>query len=198
MELTTLLHISGGQDSTYVAYKWLQENPNEKILLHHVNLQHTAENRLEYEKTAVEKILTFFNKSGLTNYEYHESTFLYGSLPRISIKDIQIVSVFSSIILKTPKWNTIQKLLLSWHINEVNRDDIKKGFRVKKMLEALEVGREIEFVFPIENMTRVEMARRMPIDLLKSVHCCRRPINGNKCGRCHTCIELKENGIFDI
>jgi 7-cyano-7-deazaguanine synthase in queuosine biosynthesis len=194
--ITTLLHLSGGQDSTYVAYKWLKEHPNETLLLHHVNLKHRAENRLIVEKAAVQNILKYFKKIGLDNFIYKESSFDYGDLPRISIKDIQIVSLFSSIILKTPKYESIDTLLLSWHKGEVDREDIKKGFRVKKMLEALEVGRNIKLSFPIEFMTRKEMFDDTPKELTKYMWSCRKPRNGSHCGVCKTCIELKEEGIF--
>lgn len=194
--ITTLLHLSGGQDSTYVAYKWLKEHPNETLLLHHVNLKHRAENRLIVEKYAVQNILKYFKKIGLDNFIYKESSFDYGDLPRISIKDIQIVSLFSSVILKTPKYKSIDTLLLSWHKGEVDREDIKKGFRVKKMLEALEVDRNIKLSFPIEFMTRKEMFEDTPKELTKYMWSCRKPRNGSHCGVCKTCIELKEEGIF--
>lgn len=194
--ITTLLHFSGGQDSTYVAYKWLKEHPDEILLLHHVNLKHKAENRLIVEKAAVHNILNYFKHIGLNNFRYLESSFDYGDLPRISVKDIQIVSLFTSIILKTPQYNTINKLLLSWHDGEVNREDIRKGYRVRKMLDALEVDRPIEFIFPIEYMTRKEMFDDTPKELVKYMWSCRKPKNGSHCGSCKTCIELKKEGIL--
>lgn len=195
-KITTLLHFSGGQDSTYVAYKWLKNNPDETIILHHVNLYHKAENRLVQEKKAVKKILEYFRQNGLSNFMYHESSFSYGNLPRITVKDIQIVSVFSAIILKTERYKSISRLLLAWHKGEVNREDIKKGFRVRKMLEALEIDRSIDFVFPIENTTRKEMFDDMPLSLTKLVWSCRKPENNNHCGKCKTCLELKKSNIF--
>lgn len=194
--ITTLLHFSGGQDSTYVAYKWLKEHPDEILLLHHVNLKHEAENRLMVERTAVHNSLNYFKRIGLSNFIYLESSFDYGDLPRISIKDIQIVALFTSVILKTPQYNTIDKLLLSWHKGEVNREDIRKGYRVRKMLDALEVDRPIEFVFPIEYMTRKEMFNDTPKELMKYMWSCRKPKNGSHCSSCKTCRELKEEGIL--
>src|SRR5690606_3432523 len=182
--ITTLLHFSGGQDSTYAAYKWLKEHPNEILLIHHLNLKHKAENRLTVEKAAV------------NNFIYLESSFDYGNLPRISIKDIQIVALFTGIILRTPQYKTINKLLLSWHKGEVHREDIKKGYRVKKILDALEVDRHVEFVFPIEHLTRREMFDDTPKELIKYMWSCRKPKNGSHCGVCKTCIELKQEGIL--
>src|SRR5690554_5062689 len=86
-KLTTLLHLSGGQDSTYVAWKWLKDNPDEVLLIHHINLLSGGENRMAQENRAVRNILEFLRSEGLYNFIYHESGFNYGSLPRISIKD---------------------------------------------------------------------------------------------------------------
>ena len=194
-KLTTLLHLSGGQDSTYVAWKWLKDNPNEALLIHHVNLLSGGENRLVQENRAVRNILEFFRSEGLDNFVCYESDFSYGNLPRISIKDIQICTVFSSIILRTPQFNNIKKILLAWHKGEVNEPGINRGYRVKAMLKAFEID-GVELEFPIDEMTRRQMADDMPEDLLKLVHTCRKPDKRGACGKCKTCREMKEAGLF--
>src|SRR5690606_3686970 len=186
---------SGGQDSTYVAWKWLKDNPDEVLLIHHINLLSGAENRLAQENRAVRKILEFLRSEGLDNFVYHESDFNYGSLPRISIKDIQICTVFSSIILRTPQFNNIKTILLSWHKGEVNDPGIDRGFRVKALFKAFETE-GINLEFPISEMTRRQMADDMPADLLKLAHTCRKPDMRGACGKCKTCMEMKEAGIF--
>jgi 7-cyano-7-deazaguanine synthase in queuosine biosynthesis len=195
--ITTLLNFSGGMDSTHVLYTWLKNNPSEVLLVHHINLRHSKEDRLTNEQKAVKNVLKWLKRNGLTNFIYHESSFDYGDLPRISVKDIQIVALFAGIILRTPQWKAIDKVLLSWHKGEVDRIDIQKGKRVKAMFTALEVP-EVEFLFPIENMSRKEMAATMPTELLRLTHSCRKPNGFKNCGRCKTCIELKEAKIFKI
>jgi 7-cyano-7-deazaguanine synthase in queuosine biosynthesis len=188
---TTLLHLSGGQDSTFVLFDWLRKNPHETILVHHVNLFHKAENRLNPEKKAVRNILEWLRKNKLDNFIYEESEFSYGSLDRITVKDIQIISVFTSIILKTPRFESIRTLLLSWHEGEVFSEEINRGFRVKKMMEALEVPEgKVTLEFPIMNMTREDMLHQMPLSLFKLIHSCRKPINFSPCGKCKTCLEF--------
>lgn len=191
----TLLQISGGQDSAYVAWKWLTENPDKILFLHHINLYHPAENRLVPENEAVRKILKFFDRNRLKNYVYFESGFSYGALPCLSIKDIQICALFAGIILRTPQFKNIKTLLLSWHQGEVDRVDINRGFRVKDMFKALDIE-GIDFQFPIIDMTREQMAAEMPERLLKLVHTCRRPSRDGACGKCKTCLEMKEAGIW--
>jgi 7-cyano-7-deazaguanine synthase in queuosine biosynthesis len=193
-----LLHISGGMDSTYVVWRWLKDNPDKRILLHHVKLRHEKEDRLEMEMKSVKNILNWLIKNGMTNWEYQESSFDYGSLPRITVKDIQIVSVFSSIILKTPQWKSIDTILLSWHLGEVNSEEIRRGWRVKTMLHSLEVDRDINIEFPIEFMSREDMARDMPEELLALSHSCRKPVKNQHCGKCKTCKELIEAKVFNV
>lgn len=192
---STLLHLSGGQDSTYVAWKWLSDHPGEVLLIHHINLYHRIENRLNEEKKAVARILEWLRANGLSNFVYFESDFSYGNLPRISIKDIQICTVFSSIILRTPNFKQIKTILLSWHKGEVNAPGINRGYRVKALLKAFEIE-GIQLEFPISEMTRRDMAHEMPSDLLALVHTCRKPQNGRSCGRCRTCKEMRAAGIW--
>lgn len=192
---TTLLHLSGGQDSVYVAWKWLTEHPNEVLFLHHINLYHSAENRLDHERKAVQSVLEWFLDNGIENWVYYESTFSYGNLPRISIKDIQICTVFTAIIAKTQQFSNVKTLLLSWHKGEVDRVDINRGFRVKAMLKAFEID-WLKIEFPIIDHTRKQMADEMPKELLERVHFCRSPLKNRNCGVCKTCREYKEAGIF--
>jgi 7-cyano-7-deazaguanine synthase in queuosine biosynthesis len=195
MNTTTLLAVSGGLDSTYVLWDWLRSHPNERISIFHVNLRHKAEDRLHVESQAYDKIIVQLNKLGLSNFnDLGHVHFSYGTLPRITIKDIQIVAMFKSIILKT--YPTIDTVLLSWHKGEVDRDDIKRGYRVKSMFKALEVDRAIKLEFPIEHKTRAEMVAELPENLLSLVHSCRKPKVGKRvCGQCKTCLEYIEENL---
>lgn len=192
--MCTLIHISGGMDSVYTAYKHLVTEPRNKLFLHHIKLRHRAENRLEQEQQAVNNVLAWFNLQGLRNYEYFESVFDYGNLPRIAIKDIQVVSVFSAIMLKTPFFGNISKIKVPWHKGEVHLEEKKRGHRIRKILQALE-AREVELEFPIAHMSRQEMAADMPKELLDMCHCCRKPVGNEACGKCATCKELADAGI---
>ena len=192
---TTLLQFSGGQDSSYVAWKWLTDNPDKVLLLHHINLYHYKEDRVDYENKAVHNILDWFQKNDINNWLYYESDFSYGNLPRISIKDIQICALFAGIIFRTPTFKTLDTLLLSWHIGEVNAPEIGRGYRVLDMFKALQVE-GVTLEFPIEFHTREQMASEMPSELLQLVHTCRRPIKDKACGKCKTCKEMIKAKIW--
>jgi 7-cyano-7-deazaguanine synthase in queuosine biosynthesis len=194
----TLLHFSGGQDSTYALYSYLRDNPKKHLLVHHVNLNHKAEDRVNQEAAACKKIMRWLRANGYGNFTYLESSFSYGDLPRISIKDIQVVAMFTGIILRTTEYKHIKKVILSWHRGEVNAPEIGRGYRVKKVLKGLDVEEDrYELLFPIEHLTRQDMAEDMPSTLLGLCHCCRKPVGNKSCGRCKPCKELIAAGIFN-
>lgn len=191
---TTLIHLSGGLDSTYVLYKHLSDFPSEKVLIHHVNLHHKDENRLNEELKAVSQITEWLSKNVSSNFIYHESSFDYGSLPRIAVKDIQVVSFFTAIILRTPSFNTIRKIKFGWHKGEVAQNEALRALKVTRVLKSLET-REIQYSFPIADKSRKEMYNELPAELLALVKSCRKPhIYGGPCYECKTCKEyINEN-----
>jgi 7-cyano-7-deazaguanine synthase in queuosine biosynthesis len=199
MEPEVLIAFSGGLDSTFILWQHLIENPNSKALVFHVELNTKREPRAERENMAVKEILKWFTENGLNNFEYIEGfKFDYGDFRRVTIKDIQIISMFKAIILKREKYNSITKIKFGWHRGEVNSEEINKGFRVKKMFEALEVNRKIEFLFPIEHLTRKDMVEKLPNDLLKLISSCRKPILNKPCKKCKTCLEFINEGLMPL
>jgi 7-cyano-7-deazaguanine synthase in queuosine biosynthesis len=193
--MATLITLSGGLDSTFVLWQHLTEHPEEETVVFHIELRHKKEDRLQQERMACKQLVKELQKMG-HKFTYIEGPrFDYGNLPRITIKDIQIVAMFKAIVLKSPQWHHINTIKFGWHKGEVNRDDINKGYRVRKMFEALEVDREIDFVFPIENTTRKEMVKQLPPDILKWVRSCRKPMFNNPCRNCKTCREYMAEGL---
>lgn len=189
---TTLIHISGGMDSTLTAYQHLMQHPEQLLLLHHVNLYHPRENRVMVEHEAVKNILDWFTKNTPANFIYHESVFSYGTLPLISVKDIQIISFFSGIIIR--KYKSITTIKSGWHAREVHPNPDKRGHRVKAILQALNIN-HIQLEFPIKDLLREQVAKSLPLPLLEMCRCCRNPGNTGPCHTCITCRELIENNL---
>lgn len=191
---TILINLSGGLDSTYTAYTLLKENPDKQFLFFHLILIN-QEKRHEAEIKAVQNVLKYFKENGLNNFEYIESTFDYGDLSRVTIKDIQIVAMFNAIILKSPKWSKIDEIPLCWHKGEVNLAG-EKGQRVLTMFKTLEVERPIKLTFPIEHLTRRQMIDNMPKELLNFVTSCRnKDKDNNTCGTCSACEQYKKEHL---
>ena len=192
-----MIALSGGLDSIYALWKWFNTWPGESIVIHHVELRHRAENRLEPERRAVENIMNWFRAQGYDNFFYHTSGWDYGDIPRIHLKDIQIVAMFSAALLKMKEYSTVNNLILSWHKGEVNAPSNNRGFRVRNMLRTMEVPRYINFLFPIEHLTRRQMVEELPEELLSFVHSCRSPLNedGEPCGKCIACKQYLKEGL---
>src|SRR5690606_8661524 len=93
-----LINLSGGIDSTYAAYKYLRENPNKKLLLHHCVLKN-FQNRWPKEKEAVEKVLQYLERKNLKNFDYIETVFDYGGIGSM-IHDIEMIGFMTAIILR--------------------------------------------------------------------------------------------------
>jgi 7-cyano-7-deazaguanine synthase in queuosine biosynthesis len=196
MKPKVLISLSGGLDSAFVAWQHLTQCPDEKVLFHHVILKHLAENRSHKELMAVKNLLKFFREKGYHNFEYHESSFDYGSLPRIAIKDIQVVALFQAIILRSPNYDYIDTIKFGWHKGEVDTVENNRGYRVKNMFKGLDVREDINFEFPIKDMTRSELVAGLPEKMLDLVHSCRKPRAGRPiCGTCKTCQEYMAEGL---
>lgn len=193
--MTTLLHISGGLDSVYTAYIWLKNNSTNKILLHHVNLQHREEDRLEEETKAMSEVLDWFKNNGLDNFEYRESTLLYGDLKGF-IRDFMAISFFTAAILK--EFRFIDTILSTRHAQENNLTEEQRNEMIFSILKPLGIKRDIKFDYPNGQTNRKDMFENMPLDLYKLCKSCRKPIQGKPCKRCRTCKQFITLGINPI
>jgi len=187
-----LIHLSGGQDSTFTLWDYLNRNPNSRVVVHHVNLRHISENRHKKESQSARAIVQHFKKLGY-NIIPHESTFDYGTLPKIAVKDIQIIALFTSIIQKTSSL-ACKELLLSWHKGEVHLNEDEQGQRVKRLLNAYEAKID-KISFPIQHLTRSDMYNLMPKELFEMCWVCRSPINDEPCQKCKTCKEFIDSDL---
>lgn len=196
MNFDVLLNISGGLDSTFCLWQQLTEHPKEKILLHHIRLHSKKENRLDLEWKAVANILAWLEKQPYDNWEYHETSFDYGTLPDVTVRDIKVVAFFTGIILRTPSFGIIKRLIVPRHLGEVveAKDEPIKAYRILSVLLALEAPK-VRLVFPIEHLTRKDMVEKLPQELLECCHSCRRPIKGQPCGNCNTCRDYIQQGL---
>jgi 7-cyano-7-deazaguanine synthase in queuosine biosynthesis len=52
--------------------------------------------------------------------------------------------------------------------------------------------REVECIYPLVDVTKTEVMKMMPYELLKLCWYCRVPIDEKPCERCHTCKQVAE------
>jgi hypothetical protein len=190
---TTLIQLSGGIDSTFVLWWWLMNNPDEYAVVHHIDLIH-YENRNIQELESVDKILKWLDSQGLNNYFYLQNTFDYGNIPGL-VYDVEVCGFTAGIILSCERWSSIEKVLLPIYIygNETERE------KIRREVMKLTAKREVDCVYPLIGITKEDVMKMMPYELLKLCWYCRTPIDGKPCGNCHTCyhVDIVKNDVIE-
>jgi len=179
-----LVNLSGGIDSTYVAWQLLKRG--HKVVLHHC-IYKTKQNRWPRECEAVEAILNWFRANDLTNFSYEETTFDFGTISAKGTYDITTIGYMSGIVLHDERHADCKHVVIS-----ANRDDGTDGSprsRARETLMKMASGRKapINLVWPIKHMSKADVVKATPEDLLALCWYCRTPKNGKPCGECHTC-----------
>ena len=201
--IIAFINLSGGVDSTYYLWRWLRENPEQRILVHHCLF---LKKRLEKEKNACDNVLTYLNSVGLKNFKYVETGIQRGTVQG-KILDIELLSANTAIALKSCK--TIRQVLLPYCQEETAALDshIKSGgtiqtfdhthryWKVNQVYELLS-GKRYDYLFYKGDegglMSKRQMIQEMPQELFEKTWYCRRPTTeGQVCGKCHTCRKVQ-------
>lgn len=189
---TTLLLLSGGLDS--VLALWLHVERGEPIRTHHVRLSNW-EGRQPAEAAAVGRVLDWMRSHGYGHLIHHsESAFDYGDL-RYVVRDHNIWGLVAGIVLADPKRaGSITKVVRTFH-----RDSVVGGAASSHGRRAAEAWDQpiqrlarnpITYTFPLAEMTKADIVRALPSDLLALCWWCRRPRAGQPCHQCHTCRQV--------
>jgi len=202
--VTTFVNLSGGVDSTYYLWRWLRENPDEEILVHHCLF---LQRRLSQEKQACENILSYLKEEGLTNFQFVQTGVQRGTLQG-RILDIELLSGIAAVVVKNSP--TIQNILLPYskeETKELNRHYIEHGTiagynpthrytTVNIVMEALNQKKFNYIMYTDETkgiISKQQMMAEMPRELFDLTWYCRRPVGEDgKCGRCHTCRKVNK------
>jgi len=202
MKYRAFLNLSGGVDSTYYLWRWLRENPNEIIIVHHCLF---LKRRLKEEKEACDKIIAFLRKEGLKNFKYIETGMQKGTMQGKTM-DVEMLSGMTGIALKLAP--TVTDILLSYcqeetaelhkHLlagKEIKDFDPKHRYSiVNKVVETL-TQRNFNYICYRDEkgglLSKKAMIKEMPRELFAMTWYCRKPVNGKPCGVCHTCRKVK-------
>lgn len=187
MSPNVLINLSGGIDSVYAAWQSLK-NGDEPIL-HHCTLKNRSR-RWAHEKKAVSETLNYFSKVGLNKYKYLESGFDYGTLTHL-IYDVEIIGFLSGVVLRNPRYLSIDRVIVSVNANDPTGQDINNFRRTQaNAYTELVAGRKINWEYPMISMEKSEIISKMPRELVSSSWWCRRPQKNSKpCGYCRSCKE---------
>jgi len=182
IKATSLIQFSGGIDSTFVLWWWLVNNPQDYIVVHHIDLIH-YENRSKEELQAVDRVLRWLDSQGLTNYFYLQNTFDYGNIPGL-IFDVEVCGFTAGIILSCDLWQSVNKVFFPIYGNETKRE------QTRRQVMHLTSNRQVECIYPLVGHKKSDIMKMMPYELLKLCWYCRTPHNSQPCGKCHTCKEV--------
>jgi len=191
---TILAMYSGGLDSLGMVYKLLTEDEykNYAVHVHHVHNKN-AENRWRAEQIAVD-IATKELKTLGFKFAYSESEI--GTLPFGDkfMFDTDSMNFFAGYVCSVNP--NIVKVAMGMQANDANQRLEERRIRGNKILQAFTPA---EKIYPVMNMTKREIYDMLPESLRDKFWSCRRPQYSEKniapCGRCDTCLTLKEQGI---
>lgn len=187
-----LIAVSGGLDS--IALLWVVlTRSDDPIHVHHVQMR-GPRGRWEAERAAIETCLPLIREA-TRPFSYSESIFMLKENP--ARYDVTIVSTECA---KACKRLGIRPSLYAR--GGAAHDEKRSGIKRRRELaaQAWVKGWKPDpappVVFPISTMTRSEMWAMLPKDIREATWSCRRPKPGfAPCGGCHTCRELKAEGV---
>jgi 7-cyano-7-deazaguanine synthase in queuosine biosynthesis len=90
----------------------------------------------------------------------------------------------------------IKKVAMGMQANDANQRLEERRVRANKILSAFT---DAEKIFPVMDMTKREIYDMLPESLRNLFWSCRHPVYSEKniapCGRCDTCVKLREQAI---
>jgi len=185
---------SGGLDSLGMIYKLLTE-PEYKdhtLHIHHIH-HHNVEHRDRAEAVVVDRVLKELERMGYS-FIYSESEI--GSQPYNGqfMYDTDSINFFAGYICSVnPR---IVRVAMGMQANDHNHALEDRRKRANAILAAFT---PVEKIYPVLDMTKREIYDSLPDSLRNMFWSCRQPIYSEKniapCGRCDTCVKLREQGI---
>jgi len=179
---------SGGIDSTAMLVKLLTEGTDE-LRVHHIRMEN-REGRDGAEKRAVESILAWC-RAHYRAFRYSESGLDFRALEAIPIDYLSIAFVACQVAIDTPRCNRIAVGALAADTDVENRsarqrrvfDAMYECYRARKLGEP-----RVEWIYPVYDLPKAEIAAALPAGLLDLTWSCRRPVGGSRpCLVCKAC-----------
>ena len=182
---------SGGLDSTAMLVKLLTES-DEVLRVHHIRLEN-RERRAAAEQGAVERIVAWC-RGRYRPFRYSESGLEFDELEAIPIDYLAIAFVACQVAIDTPGCNRIAVGSLARDTDIANRSARQRGvfeamydcYRARKLGEP-----RVEWVYPVFDCSKEEVAALVPPELAAATWSCRRPLavpgGFRACGACKAC-----------
>jgi len=183
---------SGGMDSTAMLVKLLGGTQDE-LRVHHIRMQN-REGRDAAESRAVEAIVEWC-RARYRPFRYSESGLDFRGLEAIPIDYLSIAFVACQVAIDTPGCTRIAVGSLARDTDIANRsarqrkvfETLYDCYRARKLGE-----REVQWVYPVHQCTKAEIAALIPAEILALTWSCRRPVavpgGYRACGTCKACL----------
>jgi 7-cyano-7-deazaguanine synthase in queuosine biosynthesis len=191
---TILAMYSGGLDSLGMVYKLLTdpEYKDHVIHIHHVH-NRNVEHRDRVEAIVVEMVLKELEQLGFSFY-YSESEIASQPYNAQFMYDSDSINFFAGYICSVNP--NMVYVAMGMQANDANLALEDRRKRADKILAAFT---DVKKIYPVLNMTKREIYDSLPDTLKTMFWSCRRPQYREKniapCGRCDTCVKLREQGI---
>lgn len=185
-DCTVLANLSGGVDSVYGIWTLLIHGV--KPLIHHCHLGGNL--RLRWESQATFRTLEWFRNQGYVNFDYVDS---WVTLPpyryKSRMRDPDLIMMISGQILRDRPhikhmdyYNNAEDTSTIYPRTKARRESILKFWAGR---------RNIKITRPLETMTKAEIVRLMPDELLSLCSWCRFPnAHGIPCRKCIPCRKI--------
>ena len=179
---------SGGLDSTAMLVKLLAES-SEELRVHHIRMVN-REGRDRAEQRAAESIVAWC-RARYRPFRYCESALDFSALEAIPIDYLSIAFVACQVAIDTPGCNRIAVGALAADTDIANRtarqkrvfEEMYACYRARKLGEP-----QVEWIYPVYDMPKAEIAAALPAGLLDLTWSCRRPVGGVRpCLVCKAC-----------
>ena len=190
--MTTLVMYSGGMDSTAMLVKLLTQSQDE-LRVHHIRMVN-REGRADAEQVAAEAIVAWCARR-YRPFRYSQSGLDFTSLEAIPIDYLAIAYVACQVAIDTPGCTRVAVGSLSRDTDIANRsarqrrvfDTMYECYRARKLGE-----REVQWIYPVYECTKADIAALVPAQILALTWSCRRPVavpgGYRACGTCKACL----------
>lgn len=186
--LDTLLMLSGGIDSAWTL--WQRAKAGLRTRTHHVTLA-DHEGRAQVEDIATRKIVQWVRDTyGHDTVVHTESKVDFGTV-RFIPYNVYLWMYWAGTLFADPQARGLTDIAIQRHLDvyaagpfsEVPTRSDEDYKRTVKMIS----GREPTLVYPMVHLTKEQVVRSMPRDLLELCWYCRTPVGVRPCGKCGTC-----------
>src|SRR4051794_7504330 len=190
--MTTLVMFSGGLDSTAMLVQLLTQS-REELRVHHVRMEN-REQRAAAEQSAVERIVAWCARR-YRPFRYSQSALDFRELEAIPIDHLCIAFAACQVAIDTPGCNRIAVAALARDTDIENRsarqrrvfEALYECYRARKLGEP-----SVEWIYPVYEAAKPELAKSLPRELLEMTWSCRRPVSEadgwRPCGACKACL----------